>query len=105
MKIAICRSVPKWYEGPVYQKIAPTLNILGNWHNHHDEQEYMLQYILQVLNHTSQKEVFDDLTQIANGAENIILLCYEKSDDFCHRHLFNKWMNKAGFNCKEYKGE
>lgn len=34
---------------------------------------------------------------------NIVLLCYEKPTDFCHRHLVAQWLIENGFECKEYK--
>ena len=30
-------------------------------------------------------------------------ICYEKPDDFCHRHLAADWMRKAGIPCEEWK--
>ena len=33
---------------------------------------------------------------------DIALLCYEKPDDFCHRHLVADWLNKNGYKCEEY---
>ena len=33
--------------------------------------------------------------------ENSVLLCYEKSEDFCHRHLIASWLNEHGVECKE----
>ena len=36
------------------------------------------------------------------GASDIVILCYEKSDEFCHRHLGSGWLNKNGVECNEY---
>lgn len=33
--------------------------------------------------------------------ENIVMLCYEKSTDFCHRHLLRKFLNEVGIKCEE----
>ena len=27
---------------------------------------------------------------------DIVLLCYEKPDEFCHRHLVAEWFNRNG---------
>ena len=33
--------------------------------------------------------------------KSIALICYEKPEDFCHRHLVAKWFSENGVNCKE----
>ena len=37
-----------------------------------------------------------------NDNVHVVLLCYEKRGDFCHRHLVADWLNKNGFNCEEW---
>jgi uncharacterized protein (DUF488 family) len=34
---------------------------------------------------------------------HIVLLCYEKPDSFCHRHLVAKWFNENGFPIEEWQ--
>ena len=38
-----------------------------------------------------------ELTQ----SDQIILLCYEKPDDFCHRHLVAQWLTEHGYDTQE----
>lgn len=38
---------------------------------------------------------------IANKYDNCILLCYEKTGDFCHRNLVREWLNCNGVQCEE----
>ena len=33
--------------------------------------------------------------------DDSVMLCYEKPNDFCHRHLIADWMIKHGIECKE----
>ena len=52
--------------------------------------------------------VLKDLTDLINSVNDhigkeICLICYEKPSDFCHRHLVADWLNKNGFECKEYE--
>ncbi len=35
--------------------------------------------------------------------ENIVMLCYEKPSDFCHRHLLSSFLNDKGIKCEELK--
>lgn len=30
-------------------------------------------------------------------------MCYEKSEDFCHRHLVAEWLTGAGFPVEEFR--
>ena len=49
-----------------------------------------------------------DFIELSNNAENIILLCYEKSTDFCHRHLVANWINENNtlrINIKEWSSD
>ena len=34
---------------------------------------------------------------------NIFLCCYEKSDDFCHRHILRQILQEHGIEIEEYK--
>ena len=37
---------------------------------------------------------------------HLVLLCYEKPTDFCHRHLFAEWLSqKAGIKIEEFQKE
>ena len=35
--------------------------------------------------------------------KDIVLLCYERPTDFCHRHLVSAWFREHGIECKEYE--
>ncbi len=37
--------------------------------------------------------------------QNCILICYEKPEDFCHRHLIAKWLNDNDYETKELRPE
>ena len=52
--------------------------------------------------HLTAKSFFN-LSEKQNEYYNsIVLICYEKPDDFCHRHLVANWFNENGVNCKEW---
>jgi uncharacterized protein (DUF488 family) len=38
---------------------------------------------------------------VAQALEGKVLLCYEKSGDFCHRHLVAEWLRRYGYEVKE----
>ena len=72
-----------------------------------DEEHYDKCFNEEVLGILNAKEVIDELNNLASNMnedyEHICLLCYEKPEDFCHRHLVSDWLNKQGFKCEEYK--
>ena len=100
--IAICLKLPKFYDGKVYQKIAPTAGILSRWKANEDEEEYEEDYKRWVLDKHTQEEVYKEIEGLSKG-KDVVLLCYEKPHDFCHRHLFAEWMRNAGYDVREFE--
>ena len=39
--------------------------------------------------------------ELAAKLEGKVLLCYEKSSDFCHRHVIAEWFKENGYECEE----
>jgi len=39
------------------------------------------------------------------GNKDICFLCYERPDQFCHRHIVADWFTEYGFKCKEWGQE
>ena len=80
------------YKGRCFPKLAPKLSFWQVWHDNIDkisEEEnnkfYIEQYYIEVLSKLDSKKIYDEL----NGS---ILLCYEDSREFCHRHIVAEWL-------------
>lgn len=107
--IAICGGIPKWYKGLWYKKLAPKWSFFNEWKNgteHKGDNDYYIQHFNnEVLDKLSVSLVVEDLQKIANtkDTDKIILLCYEKPGDFCHRHLVADWLTKNGLKTIELK--
>lgn len=99
--IAICGKSPSWYEGYEYKKLAPKYEFFVKWRESKDNDYYISQYTTQVLDKLNVQEVIQELYQ-RTGAKDVVLICYEKPNDFCHRHLVSDWLNKNGVECNEY---
>lgn len=60
----------------------------------------------QVLGALNATDVILDLSRMIYsfnvGESDICLVCYEKPDDFCHRHLVAQWLRANGFSCTEW---
>ena len=84
--ISIARKTPKYINIPVYLDLAPQFDLVTDYKKDHDQSRYVLRYSIEVLSKLDPQKVLKDL-------DGKILLCYEKSGDFCHRHIVAKWLN------------
>lgn len=91
--VAICTGVPSWYKGGLYQALAPGWDIVMEYKQAVRDKKpiadiiknYEERYFNEVLFYLDPEEVYNDL-------KDKILLCYETSEQFCHRHLVAKWI-------------
>ncbi|MBP5794425.1 MAG: hypothetical protein ACLRFM_03290 [Alphaproteobacteria bacterium] len=92
---------PDGYAGKTYKKLAPKYAWWKEWHdNNLSEQWYINKYFETVLNKLNPRTVAQDLQQMG---QNVVLLCFETPDKFCHRHLVATWLNASKFaDVREY---
>ena len=105
--IAICAKPPTGYTGAIYRTFAPKYNFFAKYKITKDVEEFTENYVGQVLNQLNPARVVTELYYQLGLAPNtcdIALVCFEKSGDFCHRHLVAEWLIKAGYECKEWDG-
>lgn len=98
--ISIALKTPYWFKGLEYKKLAPSFDILKRWKESHNIAEYTRWFEREVLANLDAEQVFQELSSMAKG-KKIVLVCYERIDDFCHRHLVADWFRKNGYPCKE----
>ena len=99
--ISICGKAPDWYKGLQYKKLAPKYDFFIVWKENHDNDYYIENFNARVLDTLDPKQVVRELEQLAQSSD-IVLICYEKPEDFCHRHLVADWLTKNGISCEEY---
>lgn len=100
--ISICGKAPSWYKGLQYKKLAPKYDFFMKWKENHDNNYYIHCFYSKVLSELNPTQVVNDL--IAMAAErDIALVCYEKPEEFCHRHLVADWLRKYGHDIKEWE--
>lgn len=87
--VSIAGKAPDWFTGRQYKKLAPKYWFFKKFKRDGDEEFYKIQFQKEVLDKLDPQEVFDEL------GEDTILLCWEKSGKFCHRHLVAEWLSKA----------
>lgn len=101
--ISICGKAPDWYTGLQYKRLAPKYDFFMQWKKNHDNEFYIKNFTERVLNTLDINEVMNDFYIMSKG-KDIVLVCYEKPEDFCHRHLVAQWLNeKLNITVEEYK--
>ena len=103
--ISICGKAPDWYKGLQYKKLAPKYDFFMKWKKNHDNDYYIKCFNEQILSKLDPLQVLLDLNAkvgFENRDKDICLICYEKPEEFCHRHLVAEWFNKNGYKCKEW---
>lgn len=80
------------YDGPCFLLLAPKESFFRIWRNNQgviDELDnnkyYMEEFYNQILKQLDPEEIYHTL-------DNSILLCYEDSNQFCHRHIVAAWL-------------
>lgn len=90
---AISAKPPEWYTGAHITGLAPSWDILNKYRRSEiDEDGYATLYIAHIEQFCTPQSLFDRYKMFN---ENKFFLCYERPDEFCHRHVFAKWMNDA----------
>lgn len=101
--IAICATVPKWYDGLHDKTLAPSYNTLMTYKSDNDWSQYIKAYNNEILSKINPNKIVNQLYNLA-GAKDIVLLCYEKPSDYCHRQLVSEWLNEHNIPCQEWNG-
>ena len=101
-RVSIAKWVPKGMRYIEYQKLAPTEKILRAYKDGKlTTENYAKAYKREVLDKITLKEVMSFFELVGNG-NDIVLLCFEKSVDFCHRHILAEWFIEQGIQVDEY---
>jgi hypothetical protein len=105
LPVAICAKPPAGYTGPVYRALAPSYATFVQYKETRDQARFTENYIGQTLNQLNPARVVAELYYQIGKAScdgDIAIVCYEKSQDFCHRHLVADWLRDNGYTCEEF---
>lgn len=114
--ISIAGKAPEGWNGLEYKKLAPKWSFFSVWKETQDNDYYIEHYQKEVLDVLDVVRTLHELHGLlpyevkvdiqssvwSNSDWHIALICYEKSSDFCHRHLVADWLNANGIECKEF---
>jgi Protein of unknown function, DUF488. len=94
--ISIAGKAPAFWETSdrlQYKKLAPKYWFFQKYKSgEYKEHDYRIAYYKEVLNTLKAKNVFNELAKLSYNSDKIILLCYEKPGDFCHRRIVADWL-------------
>lgn len=91
--IGVCCYPPNDFKGVNLTSIAPTPDILNNCRSNH--QEFRKRYKAEVLSIFKDPNLFIDRLRFITDNKDCALCCFEKPDEFCHRHLIADWLNET----------
>lgn len=102
--IAISGKVPDFYTKAYWSDFAPRYDMFLEWKSGKiDNFQYTVQY-KEWLNSLDKQEIRDIIKELEDENKTIIFLCYEKSGEFCHRHVLADWLEEnLGMRVEEYK--
>lgn len=98
--VAITNSRPKFCDDSIddWSFLGPSKDLLKGYKEGYISQEMYTEVYNKFLKQNWFR--FKDFL-VAHQNENIVMLCYEKATDFCHRHLLRKFLNEVGIKCEE----
>ena len=85
--VSIARKTPKGFKIRIYKPLCPNWDLIMAYKkNHITKEQYIERYYIENLNNLDAAKTYQEL------GEDSILLCYEASLNFCHRHIVAKWL-------------
>lgn len=100
MPILISTSLPKWFLDREecymeYKPLAPSSDNVFKLKNNNMSQEDFIDAYIDKLKGLDLERILEDMYDYEGITDTeIVLLCYEKSTDFCHRHILREYLNE-----------
>lgn len=101
--ISISRKTPGWFytDGEI-QELFPSWDIIMGSKNGRLSWEQYTALYKQQLNQVDKQKVWNHLHKVEEvTGKDILLLCYERPEANCHRHIVADWL---GYGVREYTG-
>lgn len=86
-----------------YNKLAPSQHLHTLMYNNKIPVEQYISLFNHQLTQLNPHIIMKELLEFGKKENDVILLCYEKPEDFCHRQLVADWFNTNGYFVEEYK--
>lgn len=99
--VSICARSPDWYHGLECKRLAPSYQALAEFKLTGDAQKFTEEYREDVLSRMDAEALAGEL-QAMVPTQDVLLVCFEKQGDFCHRHLVADWFRQNGVAVEEW---
>ena len=94
-RVSISRTAPPNSHDIQLKKLAPELRLLQAFKNGSiTNDEYIITYTDQLLRLDNTGYIEQVVGALHTVTDDVVLLCYEKKGDFCHRHILSEWLNR-----------
>lgn len=96
--VPVSNTVPDWFNTEYYKtktNLSPKWDLINLYKNGNVDYKYFsFEYEKYLYEHFEKEEVLQELEQLAErmNVEYIVLLCYEKNAEKCHRSVLGKWL-------------
>lgn len=111
--VSIAGKTPNWFDNSLieihkFKKLMPKYDWWSEWHDkfqtdlesYESISWYANKYHETILDNFDAKSLAYELFDLSDH-KDIVLLCYETPEKFCHRHLVSKWFNDNNIDCEE----
>lgn len=100
-KYCISNTKPKWFTEDIdrYDPVIPPWGLVDGYKSGKITEEQYEEAYLKQLNSLNANAILDLL---GFNCEEAMFLCWEKADQFCHRHILRKFLNNKGVQCEEW---
>jgi uncharacterized protein YeaO (DUF488 family) len=96
--VSISLGTPRWFKGTHEMKsLAPSREILAiTKKGGEDATGAYTEAFRNYLGALNREVIVQKIAKISqeNGGAPVVLCCYEKLEDFCHRHIVADWLNE-----------
>ncbi len=83
------------YSGECYLDLAPKREFFKKWRALRNEVSFEESTMFYVKHFYDEVLKNLDPNKVYNYLDGAVLLCYEESCEFCHRHIVASWLNKT----------
>jgi uncharacterized protein (DUF488 family) len=90
--------VPATFKGDACEALAPTWSLVNGLKSGEISKEKYTSVYKNMLEFFDAEQLAKDLE---SEGSDVVLLCFEKRGEFCHRHLVSEWLNKNNIKCEE----
>lgn len=105
--ISVTRFPPKYIdfkkEGICHWPIlAPSKTLLNAYKEGLiSKDNFRKEYLIQISNDTESVKALNTIRDTLDNGTNITLICYERSSEFCHRHIISEIFDEIGYKVEE----